>query len=127
MVKETTTDVAKPAPLALREYDVHLEGWPKLRIEDLSSEAAELAYRQQLQLRRKDLKITVVDITAQREKNGGLSDAEMKQRQRQAEMDKAADRQKEAVVLQAATAETERKAREFLDSVAQQKQLVTAN
>jgi hypothetical protein len=118
----TRTPPAKPAReatssaprLTLREYDVQLPGWPRKRIMALSSEAAELEYRRLLVLRRPNLDISIVDITAQRERNNGLTDLEAKQAREQQTADLEMAKTKAVKAVEVSTAEAKAKATEFL-------------
>jgi hypothetical protein len=130
MAKTLTAPATTTAPpINVREYEVIMEGWPRKRIQSVSIAAAELEYRRLLQLRRPGLPIVVTDLTSQRERNNGLTDAEVKQRKQQDAADAEAarlkaqqlsDAEKAKVKAQRAAeenaAELRRKAKELTDA-----------
>lgn len=117
--------MAKPTTprLELREYDVHLEGNVRSRIKALSPEAAELDYRSALGLRRTDLHFKIVDITAQRERNNGLTDHEARQRKQELAADIEMAKKKAQAAVELSTAEMKAKAKAYLEAAARHEEL----
>jgi hypothetical protein len=111
-----------PPRIELREYDVTMDGWPRKRLTALNAEAAELEYRRLLELRRPNLPIVVTDVTAQRERNNGLTDLEAKRAKEQTAADVKVVEERKAKTITDTWREAEAEAHKFLDTLEQAKQ-----